>query len=438
MKPQKEGPAAANAGPELRHSHDRVLAKHQHRNKTAAALDSPAFHPLADIFPLMEGAEFAEHVADIKKHGVRLPITMLDGLVLDGRNRVRAAAAARVEIPPDMFRVFDPKIDGDPLAFVISANVKRRHLNASQRAWIASEVETLKQHGGDRKTKPAADQDAELHLDREAAAKMFNVSPRSVANAALIRSSAEPELRHAVEQGRLTVDLGAKAARLSRRLQLKVAQDAAEGNLRVVRVVVKKELREQKVAALGDKLKALPDERFGVIYADPPWKFEAWDIDSGGNGLADNHYPCSPLDEIKNLLVPPSPPIAARDAALFLWATAPMLREAMEVMACWGFHYVSQCIWNKNKTGLGYWFRNRHEILLIGTRGSIPAPAPGTQFPSVIDASVGKHSEKPAVFAEMIEQYFPGLPKIELYCRGKPRPGWSAWGAEAVVDEAAE
>ena len=108
-----------------------------------------------------------------------------------------------------------------------------------------------------------------------------------------------------------------------------------------------------------------------------------------------------------------------------------MLRQALEVMAAWGFEYVSQCAWIKSKTGTGYWFRNKHEILLVGTRGNVPAPAPGTQWPSAIEAPVGRHSEKPEKFLELIEAYFPTLPKIELNRRGPARAGWSSWGLEA-------
>ena len=77
-----------------------------------------------------------------------------------------------------------------------------------------------------------------------------------------------------------------------------------------------------------------------------------------------------------------------------------------------------------------------HEILLIGTRGKIPCPAEGTQWDSVIEAPrPGKHSAKPACFLEMIEGYFPNLPKIELNRRGAARPGWDAWGNEAEAAE---
>jgi N6-adenosine-specific RNA methylase IME4 len=90
-------------------------------------------------------------------------------------------------------------------------------------------------------------------------------------------------------------------------------------------------------------------------------------------------------------------------------------------------------VWLKNKKGLGFWSRNNIEHVLIGTRGHIPAPAPGTQWEdgTVIRADVREHSRKPDEAMEMIESYFPNLPKVELHRRGPARPGWDAWGAEA-------
>jgi hypothetical protein len=87
------------------------------------------------------------------------------------RNRYRACLAGGIE--PD----FVPYLGDDPLQFVISKNLKRRHLSESQRGYVAAKLETLK-HGGNRKS----DQDANLHLDRDDAAKLLNVSPRTVLN----------------------------------------------------------------------------------------------------------------------------------------------------------------------------------------------------------------------------------------------------------------
>jgi N6-adenosine-specific RNA methylase IME4 len=102
-------------------------------------------------------------------------------------------------------------------------------------------------------------------------------------------------------------------------------------------------------------------------------------------------------------------------------------------MNAWGFEYKSHFIWNKDHIGTGYWSRNRHELMQVGTRGNIPAPAMGTQLNSVIDAPAGRHSAKPEAFYALIEKYFPTLPKIELNRRGPARAGWDAWGNEAEV-----
>src|ERR1700730_14605581 len=144
-----------------------------------------AFHPLADLFPLIEGAEFDELVASIKSNGLREPIVTYDGQILDGRNRKRACDAAGIEPRYTPFR------DADPLQYVLDRNLKRRHLSVSQRASIAAEIETLR-HGGGRK---AENQEANLHLDRAAEATQLNVSQRSVATAAEVRDHGSLELK---------------------------------------------------------------------------------------------------------------------------------------------------------------------------------------------------------------------------------------------------
>jgi N6-adenosine-specific RNA methylase IME4 len=191
---------------------------------------------------------------------------------------------------------------------------------------------------------------------------------------------------------------------------------------------IKQAKRAAKEAALAEKQLALPDRRYGVIVADPPWRFEPYSRETGMDRAADNHYPTSGVAEIAAL---PVPTIAADDCVLFLWATVPCLEYALVVLKAWGFVYRSQYVWVKDRIGLGFWSRNKHEILLIGTRGHIPAPAPGTQWPSVIEAPVGAHSVKPEAALQMIEHYYLSLRKIELHRRGPARLGWDAWGDEA-------
>lgn len=223
-------------------------------------------------------------------------------------------------------------------------------------------------------------------------------------------------------------------AKLSPERREEVIAKAEAGGQVSAKVLVKKERREEREEVLADKIAALPTKRYGVILADPEWRFETYSRETGMDRAADNHYPTSVTDDI---CARPVGDIAADDCVLFLWATVPMLPDALRVMEAWRFGYKSHFIWNKDKVGTGYWNRNKHELLLVGTRGNIPAPAMGEQAHSVIDSPVRQHSEKPAAFYALIEAYFPNLPKIELNAR-RARAGWERWGNEAPDSEAAE
>lgn len=190
----------------------------------------------------------------------------------------------------------------------------------------------------------------------------------------------------------------------------------------------KQQRRADRERVLGGIQHALPTQKFGVILADPEWRFEPWSRETGMDRAADNHYPTSCTEVIASRDVLS---IAADDSTLWLWATVPMLPYGLVVMGAWGFDYRSHWIWAKDRIGTGYWNRNKHELLLLGVRGKPPAPSMGTQWDSLIEAAVGEHSAKPEKFLELIEFYFPTLPKIELNRRGPARNGWTAWGNES-------
>src|SRR5260221_2102091 len=144
------------------------------------------FHPIADAFPLMEGAEFNDLVADIAARGQREPIVLHQDKILDGRNRYRACGEVGIE---PRFETYEGP---DPVAYVVSLNIKRRHLDESQRGMVAAKLATLRD--GQR-----ADLVEGLPIGR--ASEMLNVGERTVARAREIIDHCAPELVRAVEQG---------------------------------------------------------------------------------------------------------------------------------------------------------------------------------------------------------------------------------------------
>jgi ParB-like chromosome segregation protein Spo0J len=174
-------------------------------------------HPAADAFPLMTGELYRQLVADIKAHGLRDDIVVCAGKVLDGRNRQRACEDAGVE---PRYREYD---GNDPIGFVVSANLCRRHLNESQRALVAAKLATLPRGGRKQTGKVAASP-----TQRDAAEKL-NVSERTVRDASALLKRAVPELVQAVEKGELSVAAAAELATLpaaEQRARLEASQQA--------------------------------------------------------------------------------------------------------------------------------------------------------------------------------------------------------------------
>jgi len=176
-----------------------------------------------------------------------------------------------------------------------------------------------------------------------------------------------------------------------------------------------------------------PAKKYNVIYADPPWAFRVWS-DKGKERSADAHYSCMMLDDLKQM---PVNSITAGDGcALFMWATFPMLREALELIEAWGFEYktIAFCWVKQNKNsdgifkGMGYYTRSNAEICLLATRGRV-LERKSRSVSSVIISHIERHSKKPAETRDRIVELFGDLPRIELFAR-ETAPGWDCWGNE--------
>jgi N6-adenosine-specific RNA methylase IME4 len=186
--------------------------------------------------------------------------------------------------------------------------------------------------------------------------------------------------------------------------------------------------RRDEVIALADRL-----GRFDVTLVDFPWSYKTFSTKGMGRS-AERHYDCMAIDEIAAY---PINAFAADDCVLLSWATAPFLALALDAMRSQGFTYKSGASWDKEVAAMGFWFRGRHEHLLLGTRGSPRAPEPADRSPSVIVERRTTHSRKPDTAYRLIEKMFPGRRKLELFARPPGRPGWWSVGLDTTAEAAA-
>ena len=174
---------------------------------------------------------------------------------------------------------------------------------------------------------------------------------------------------------------------------------------------------------------------FGIIYADPPWAYRetVFKGEKGtgtfpGHSAARMHYQTMKTEDICVLTVQQ---IADRDCLLFLWATSPNLPEAFRVLTSWGFKYATVAyIWDKQRVNPGYYTMSQCEMVLVAKRGKIPQPRGARNIRQLLSEKASGHSRKPEEIRHRIEAMFPEQRKIELFARGKPAPGWVAWGEE--------
>ena len=185
------------------------------------------------------------------------------------------------------------------------------------------------------------------------------------------------------------------------------------------------------------KMIPFPNKKYQIIYADPPWPYN----DQGCQGTMANHYKGMKIDDICKL---PVKNISDNNAILFIWATYPMLEEALRVIKSWGFIYKTIAFqWIKLNPksgtlfyGLGHWTRGNTEPCLLATKGK-PKRISNSVF-QIIESPRGEHSRKPYIVRHKIIALVGNLPRIELFARppkdllfeDESYKGWDLWGDE--------
>ncbi|HEY6039105.1 MAG TPA: MT-A70 family methyltransferase, partial [Kofleriaceae bacterium] len=390
-------------------------------------------HPVAAVYPMMEGQAFEEFADLVQAHGLQDEIELIevDGetWILDGSNR--ALACERRNVTP-RFELYKGKTDLESLKLysALKNGAGRRHLDPSIRAMIASDLAELGQ--GDRADRQTGQSTG---LTQAEAGKKFGVSEKSVRRARVVKTKGTPKVNAAVMKGKLSVEAAEQVTKLSPKEQDAIADEAlakAEGRAvrsGRVRSLVKQQEKRDTVRKINEgRVLPPPLGPFGVIYGDYPWKYDNSDQHEGSRGHMG--YPPMDFDEII-AHAREMRSRAAKDCVIALWVTNLYIPKIGAVIEAYGAEHRTMLTWPKPRAGVGTWPRGQTEHLVIASIGEpvhtlnelstlLPAFAP------YIDRA---HSSKPTEVADLLTKHCSG-PFLELFARA-PREGWTVWGAES-------
>ena len=177
------------------------------------------------------------------------------------------------------------------------------------------------------------------------------------------------------------------------------------------------------------------ENKYQVIYADPPWNYRVYSKKGLGRS-AESHYPTMSIEEIRAL---PVGDLADKDCALFLWVTMPCLLDGLSALEAWGFTYKTVAfVWVKQNRhadslfwGMGYWTRSNVELCILATKGRPRRVSAAVH--QVIISRIEEHSRKPVEARNRIVQLMGDVSRIELFARQKTA-GWDVWGNEVESD----
>lgn len=384
------------------------------------------------LVPRVTDEEYALIKESIQKNGIKVPIVInKDNVVIDGHTRIKICK--ELNITDIEAKIENFKDEFEERLSVIQYNLERRQLNTMQRGLLGLEVKKIEEEKAKvRKEETQPTKGTQIGTKEHKEQIRENI--KEVPTLAPHKTDKILELKEVKGKSR---DIAADKVGISHgtldkvekivekaKTNPKIAkelEEAKQGKKSVNKVfqsVKQMEKREEKKGKLIER--KMPEDEFEVIYADPPWKYEFSETEKRS---LDNQYPQMELDEICKLKFKTTP-----DAILFLWVTSPKLEEGLKVLNSWGFTYRTNMVWVKDKIGMGYYARQRHELLLIGTKGKIGTPEPENRPNSVIESPRTKHSEKPDLY-EIIEKMYPHRKYLELFARTKVE-GWESFGNE--------
>lgn len=364
-----------------------------------------------NLIPSLSPEELSSLEASLKHEGCRDPLVVWNNTIIDGHHRY--AICTKHGISFDVVEKSELETELDVKLWMINNQFSRRNLPTETRLALAYRFKEF---------------EAEKAKERMQATQFKEID--NTASKLVYTPQLDNATPENTEKGR-ALEAIAKRAGVSHMTAFqydKIQQqgteeqkaEVAEGKSSIKKVYTKIQKAERLER---NKATEWPKGKYRVIYADPPWQYG--DERSGFGGATD-HYNTMTMEDLKAM---PVSSLTEENAVLFLWGTAPLLPEAIELIESWGFKYKTNIVWDKVRANLGNYTSVRHEHLFIATKGS-GVPDNTTRVDSVqVVERVGRHSEKPEEFRNIIETLYTYGNKLELFAR-KSVEGWEVFGNE--------
>lgn len=373
------------------------------------------------LIPALTGEEYKQLEANILSEGIRDPLVVWNGYLVDGHNRYTIANQHGLE-----YKTVSKEFkDGNAVKeWMILNQFGRRNLSNYQRSVLALELEDVfsARAKENQKTSTGGINPQLCQISDKAAidtkkevAKVANVSHDTIAKVKRIEAVASPEVKAQLSTGEMSINQAYQEIKKEEKKELQI-EKKKEYEQRIETISV----NEFKVDIFDTK------EKYRVIYADPPWQYDL-EQTSPNLGGAIKHYNSMSIEDLCAL---PIKDIVDKDAVLFLWITSPKLNLFLQLMEAWGFEYKTSFVWDKVKHNMGHYNSVRHEFLLIGGRGK-STPDLKRLYDSVITIERSEnHSEKPVEFFNIIDDLYQYGSRIELFARQAKKENWYVWGNE--------
>jgi N6-adenosine-specific RNA methylase IME4 len=367
---------------------------------------------LESLIPPLSNEEFKQLERNILEEGIREPLITWNGILIDGHNRYRIAQEHDMNyetLEKEFENLNDVKI------WMVNNQLGRRNLQDFVRGELFSVIEDILKQKGKEKQLLTLNKGLEApvlsiidkteHNTQKIVAEKLGWSTGKKAMFDIVKTKAPEQVKEKLRTGEVSINQAYKEIKKEEK--------------KVERV----ELIQKQIEDIEEGL--LPDliGLFDVVSVDPPWPYEGeskniTSFDSVGRRVA-NPYPEMSIEQIKNIELP-----LMDNAVVLLWTTHKFLPDAFEILKEWNLDYKATLVWNKEKIGMGAWFRMQCEFCLVGIKGK--PYWENTLYRDIITEARREHSRKPDSFFEMIEKITMGN-RLEYFSREK-REGWKVFG----------